>query len=288
MASTSGVAPLETFDYVTLVFMSIAIAFNISLVARLQRIPHSLYIAGLRTNTYCVIPCLAVMLLAWFVFPVGATHDTLIVVALALLVIIIQAFAFAQLEFLKILSPFVEGINPYYVVVAQVVSMVVATVVMAATLSLLGNITYMRIIGFTIFGWESIVGLYDTCLQLFMLHFVFRRLKDATAEFRARYAALICFNAILILLNATHFLAVTSFDVNSWAFRGTITISYGIVAIELVEILRGALHNTTQKRSTPIQAQPSVIDRRLINQTTTSATGGTDGVDAPLASVMFF
>ncbi|KAI8929406.1 hypothetical protein BC831DRAFT_444296 [Entophlyctis helioformis] len=250
--------PLVTFQVVIIVCSVILVLFAAFITYRVFQLPKSLYSTGLRIATLLVF-CVVFLRLPSGILPEFRGGTVVYALGSLFLTLHTVIFVLSELEFLKILSPFVGGrISPIIVTRIQIVTAFVGLTTTAASF-----IDYMPAsirIWFIrdAYIFTGCVQIYDISQQCYLLYYVLYKLKGATTLFRAQYAGVILLGVTFVILGAV---------------VGVLFQRYSLCSAACMELLRQALLKPTVRRVSSPGKRPSISKPagKLVRASTTTA-----------------
>nr|KAJ3412768.1 hypothetical protein HK105_002261 [Polyrhizophydium stewartii] len=150
----------------------------------------------------------------------------------------------AELEFLKLLAPFLPGVSPRVIARVQVGAAVLGVVYIASAVQpFLPEAWWQPIEVFWLVYLLSL-GVYDVAQHVYLLHFVVVRMRGATVEFKRRYVAVIATGFVIL---ASAFVLAFVFDVSVVDPSGSMLLltallpAFELCALQSILQLRAAL-----------------------------------------------
>ncbi|KAI8929650.1 hypothetical protein BC831DRAFT_442504 [Entophlyctis helioformis] len=224
----------------------VELLFAATFVVRLARLPRSFYSLGLLTSCVLIFPSTTLLFMLFLHGDYGS--PLMEAITFALLYTSVSAFVLSELEFLKLLAPFVPGISPVVVSRVQMgTSVVCAAVVLMSAAPLVPAIVNQLAVKNTRVVLAEGIAMYDLAQQIFLLHFVLVKLKGATVRFRLAYACIIVLGCVLAISALVIAVAVIlpaggSKSVDLWRLLMNLTVpGFLICAYESMELLRRSL-----------------------------------------------
>ncbi|KAI8925240.1 hypothetical protein BC831DRAFT_461878 [Entophlyctis helioformis] len=235
--------PFSTLDLLTLQFITAIMVYNGFLIRRLMIMPTSSYITGIRICTVMVELSAACFVTAWLIVPPD-THATASRIIQRLgtagIVAMITIFFWSQLEFLKVIAPFVATFSSHTVLVVQCVVLIIGLAVFAGQLSLTVVETHAELFDATLSAWGVAIAIYDQIQQGFLFYFIMYKLKTTPFGLRLTYMVLMALCIINILGNSWLFLTSAG-DPAMRVLSNGIMFFYGTCAIECLMVVNRAL-----------------------------------------------
>ncbi|KAL2911934.1 hypothetical protein HK105_208598 [Polyrhizophydium stewartii] len=150
----------------------------------------------------------------------------------------------AELEFLKLLAPFLPGVSPRVIARVQVGAAVLGVVYIASAVQpFLPEAWWQPIEVFWLVYLLSL-GVYDVAQHVYLLHFVVVRMRGATVEFKRRYVAVIATGFVIL---ASGLVLAFVFDVSVVDPSGSMLLltallpAFELCALQSILQLRAAL-----------------------------------------------
>ncbi|KAI8923784.1 hypothetical protein BC831DRAFT_469260 [Entophlyctis helioformis] len=256
--------PFNALDLFALQCMALYIAFSVILLVRTLRIPTSLYILGIRTSIVLGIAAASIFVLAWAAWPHDSRGDRLLQrLASAITMAMITIFFWTQLEFLKVVAPYVASLSSRAILAAQTTVSVIGLVMFAAQMSLLVVVESVSV-ELVITGWGLIVVVYDLAQQWFMCYFILYKLKATPLGLRAKYITLMVLCTLTLVADPLILVLTTEDDVSLRLIWHAIVFWYGLGTIECLMVVHQALQSPHQRRiETDVMAERWHAHRQL-------------------------
>nr|KAJ3418157.1 hypothetical protein HK105_000271 [Polyrhizophydium stewartii] len=187
--SSESMTDLVALDYGLIAYCAFVAVLAISMLPKMLRLPTSTYAILLRTE--CVTAALAPISNGLWLYVPGLRFAALEILSRALVLLDIALFAITELEFLKLMAPFVSWISPNFVFQLQIATG-------------FGGVVYILSSGMVLFGptWAmaaskmwviggGIIGFFEMAQQMFFIYFILRRMPRTTLMFRIKYSLLV-------------------------------------------------------------------------------------------------
>ncbi|EGF77234.1 hypothetical protein BATDEDRAFT_91985 [Batrachochytrium dendrobatidis JAM81] len=158
-------------------------------------------------------------------------------------------FIVAQLEFLKILTPFFGYVTPKAVTYVQIGVVAVSQIYLITAFypffpGAFYSLRWVQII------WPSALGIYDLMQQTFLVYFVLYRLRDTTATFRIQFVLLAVSCFVILSGGAIITMTVTGHSRPGISLLGDLSLHiYGECSFISMELLRAVIQNPATRRN---------------------------------------
>ncbi|KAI8928169.1 hypothetical protein BC831DRAFT_510232 [Entophlyctis helioformis] len=241
-----AIGKLDALDKIALVLFAFNTVFGIIVLVRLCNFPSSRYICGMRLMAASTFAITVSVAASWLTIPresPNSIRDSATSVIIAIMTT--QTFLLSQLEFLRLLAPFV-AIGSKTITVMQVVSTILCLPLLVAAASLYATAEYVQLAGWGIAAWGIAIAVCHVLVLFIQLHIVLDKIADLSQSFRLGYTALIVFDIGLCASVTAHLFLVPYFNINTWALRSSIITLYTLTAAASLEILRSALQRSTR------------------------------------------
>ncbi|KAI8917456.1 hypothetical protein BC831DRAFT_484713 [Entophlyctis helioformis] len=250
-------------------------AVSIVLLWRLRTLPPSLYSQGVRATCGLTIASALIHVIVFYVpgcFTLGS--DVLMTLFVFLT---IWVYVLSELEFLKVVMPFVTGLSGHFVTRLQIAVSAVEILHIASAFSPYIAQVWQPSLKLVRFSIMTIYLISDLGQQIFLLHFVLVRLKGSTLLFRTLYTMLIVAGfAVLIASIALTFVPSDGLSLQR-LLRNLATLSLHVFSLVGMEILRLVLQHPN--------AVSAAAPHRRLRPTHCTKTKGVDS-DAKRLSVV--
>nr|KAJ3418614.1 hypothetical protein HK105_008098 [Polyrhizophydium stewartii] len=246
---------MAILDWTVIVFTALLAAGLASLSAAVMRMPSSTYVRFVQLSAIVsIFPPIAQLLVTYV-----PRFSTPLCRGLANFVGTIGTTIFfcAELEFLKLLSPFVGHKLALQLCLAQVV------VVFAGIASTSGNFTdiftafRMRLSLYAVVVLQCPMIMCDVVQRVYLLHFVFKRLRGASMRFRIGFSV-ITLSCIPTVTAAVLVLFLSPNTLNAWRLLGT-TLYWMFELLSLVGTLM--LREALQRARSPDRPKVNIMKR---------------------------
>ncbi|KAI8925983.1 hypothetical protein BC831DRAFT_458518 [Entophlyctis helioformis] len=253
-------------------------AAKAAFLVRFWSIPPSRYSHGLRATT--AIGMLAVTTAA--IMYLGPGFNTHMAIRLPMNLAnfaFLGVFVLTELEFLKVLAPFVGGwLSPAAVGWVQLVALCGNLLRLSAAFREYMPARPAFVIDRFGFYWTFAVGAYDFIQQAFLLYFVLGRLKTASVMFRIQYACIVGVSLIVLMLTGIYTTRTVTAGVTDplvWLALVLAVPIFAMTSFAGMELLRLMLNQS--KRGIAAKKPLSLKRPSFLKPKTLAAAGGGGG-----------
>ncbi|KAI8917455.1 hypothetical protein BC831DRAFT_484712 [Entophlyctis helioformis] len=247
---------LRPIDYVVLAIAAALLVVSVDL-------PRSRYAFGVRATCMLIPPALTANIVMFYV-PGFFTREAETLLNVAMFSTI-TAIMLSELEFLRVLIPYVAAITPVAVERVQLAVCLTTVFMMGTAFSPYFPDTAQFGLKMIKFFVMAVFLISDLCQQCFLLHFVLVRLKGVTVGFKRIYTALIVAGFVVFLASvALTFLPTDSLPAIRF-LRNMGIITLHVFSLVCMEILRLVLQrpraaaSPQQQRSRSMRAKLKAV-----------------------------